>query len=347
MGSRPLAKISNNNLPTFRRPSKDNYFNVFYNYFLKDCHIDALDIKDFQNAARNDKHVVVRHYLAPGSTFLIPVSDVDPVSGLAEIILNIFEKYNVSSHDYTLVHTADETRDYNNPKLTEFYLKWKKVYRQNWWNTVTFEKLHAANRLDWFPLHHLKTTSMPFSEMLPSSQRSINITFRGNAATNRRRKVETKEVEKVLDTKINGKVFKSGTFSVDNSQSSYETEMMNTRLCLNIRGRTPECHRFYETLEFGCIPVFVDAYLDFDYKGQFKAWKSKIMEVEWRKGHELPFVWVRNTSELKTVYNRLLFSGEAGLRELDVIQSESMEWWTAAKQFMKNRYEEAVCSFQG
>ena len=346
MGSKTLKKIKSDNLPKFRRPDKGNYFDVFYNYFMKDCHIDALNIKDFQNAADNNNDAVVRHYLAPGSTFMIPVFDKDPVTGWAAILLNIFTKYNVSAQDYSLIHTSDETHQYTRPELIEFYLKWKKVYRHNWWNIPSFQRLHDEKRLDWYPLHHLKMTNLPFSDMTPASKRSINITFRGNSATNRRRKPQMKEIEKVLETKMNGRVFKSGSFSTDTSKTSYESEMLNSRLCLNIRGRTPECHRFYETLEFGCIPVFVDRYQDFDYSHQFKSWKSKIMEVSWRKGHELPFIWVEDTTALKEVYNRLLHGGLAGLQELDQLQSDSMEWWVAAKQFMKNRYEEALCTYQ-
>ena len=348
MGSKPpKRKIKIHNLPKFRRPNEGNYFDIFYNYFLKDCHIDALDIKDFQMSANQNNHPVVRHYLEPGTVFLIPVWDRDPVSGWAEILLDIFDKYNVSSLNYTLIHTADETRDYRKPQLIEFYLKWKKVYRHNWWNTSPFLKLHSENRLDWYPLHNLKATNLTLAEMLPSSLRPINITFRGNVATNNRRKPQTKEVEKILDMKINGKVFKSGSYSADNSKSRYETEMLNSKFCLNIRGRTPECHRFYESLEFGCIPVFVDKYSDFDYTFQFSSWKSKIQEVTWRKGNELPFLWVKNVSELKVAYDRLVNNGDKGLQELDRMQRDCMEWWDAAKQFMKKRFEEAVCSYRG
>lgn len=347
MGSKPLKKISIKKLPTFRRPDKGNYYDVFFNYFLKDCHIDALNIKDFQVAANANNDAVVRHYLEPGSTFMLPVYDKNPVSGWAEILLSILSKYNVSSRQYTLIHTSDETHDYKHPKLLEFYQTWKKVYRQNWWNTSGFEMLAAKNRLEWYPLHHLKMTEKSFSDMLPASLRPINVSFRGNMATNRRRKPQVKEVEAALNISISGRVFKSGSFSADASQSAYETEMLNSRLCLNIRGRTPECHRFYETLEFGCIPVFVDAYSDFDYTSQFKSWKEKIAEVQWRRGHELPFIWARNLKELGEVYDRLLRGGEAGLRELDVMQSDCAEWWVAAKQHMKRRYEEALCTYEG
>jgi hypothetical protein len=306
-----------------------------------------LNIKDLQRASKGNNDAVVRHYLEPGSTFIIPVYDKDPVSGWAKVLLDIFTKYNVSSQDYTLIHSADESLEYHRPALRDFYLLWKKVYRHNWWNTPNFEQLHQANRLEWYPLHHLKMTDIPAAEMTPASRRGINITFRGNSATNRKREGQVKEVEQVLGTKINGQVFESAAFSVDRSKNAYETEMLDSRLCLNIRGRTPECHRFYESLEFGCIPVFVDAYKDFDYSYQFQAWKSKISEVEWRRGHELPFIWVRNTSALKAVYERLLYSGAEGLQELDEMQRDSREWWSHAKKFMKSRFEEAVCSFQG
>ena len=82
-----------------------------------------------------------------------------------------------------------------------------------------------------------------------------------------------------------------------------------------------------------------------DYYETFLPWKSKLMEVPWRKGKELPFIWVRNVSEFAKVYDELFMSGPSGLKKLDVIQQESLEWWAAAKRHFKELFEHILCSF--
>jgi hypothetical protein len=97
----------------------------------------------------------------------------------------------------------------------------------------------------------------------------------------------------------------------------------------------------------GCIPVFIDRYAAADYHDVFLPWKAKLMEVQWRRGHELPFIWARSTKEFFTLYDQLLLSGPAGLAKLDVMQQETMEWWVAAKLHFKNTFENVLCSFNG
>lgn len=69
------------------------------------------------------------------------------------------------------------------------------------------------------------------------------------------------------------------------------------------------------------------------------------MEVQWRKGNELPFIWVKSVKEFLDLYNELLFTGPTGLAKLDLIQQETNEWWVAAKRHFHNIYRDAVCSF--
>jgi hypothetical protein len=97
----------------------------------------------------------------------------------------------------------------------------------------------------------------------------------------------------------------------------------------------------------GCIPLFIDKYLypRKDYRDVFQPWKSKLQEVQWRRGHELPFPWVRSMHEFELLYDELLLSGPAGLARLDLMQRETLEWWAAAKRHFIGIYERGVCSF--
>lgn len=94
----------------------------------------------------------------------------------------------------------------------------------------------------------------------------------------------------------------------------------------------------------GCIPTFIDKYSSVDYQKTFLPWKTKLMEVQWRKGNELPFIWARDVDEFFDLYDELFFTGPAGMAKLDLIQRETMEWWAAAKLHFKEFYKKSLCT---
>jgi hypothetical protein len=54
------------------------------------------------------------------------------------------------------------------------------------------------------------------------------------------------ELQKLLKERgylMNGQVFKSGAHNIDPTKGNYMNEMMNTSLCLNLKGVAPECYR--------------------------------------------------------------------------------------------------------
>lgn len=157
-----------------------------YDEYLKDCDKDIVCVCDLAAASEHNNDEFVRHYLQPGTVFMLPVADSVPYTWLVKDIINIFHKYNASSLDYQLVHVADESYHYNHPKLLEFYLTWKKVYRQTWHITPEYKRMVADNRLGWIPITppHPKPNT---SGILPASMRKFRITFRGNRATNIKR----------------------------------------------------------------------------------------------------------------------------------------------------------------
>ena len=144
---------------------------------------------DLVEASQHNNDAFVRHYLQPGTVFQLPVADTNPYTWLVKDILTIFEKYNASRQDFQLFHAADETHHFNHPKLIEFYYTWKKVYRETWHITPEYKKLVAENRLGWVPITppHLPP-NISASGMKPSSLRQHNVSFRGNRATNSKRR---------------------------------------------------------------------------------------------------------------------------------------------------------------
>jgi hypothetical protein len=95
----------------------------------------------------------------------------------------------------------------------------------------------------------------------------------------------------------------------------------------------------------GCIPLLIDNYSGVNYETLFQPWKSKLMEVQWRKGNELPFPWVPDMKAFLRLYDELFLTGPAGLAKLDVMQRDTMEWWGVAKRHFIGLYEDAICSF--
>ena len=115
--------------------------------------------------------------------------------------------------------------------------------------------LLQAGRLDWIPITHLRTPNLTIEEMIPASKRIHNITFRGNTKTNQGRRYHWKELQKVLQMRNNasltGKVIRYSAYSTDPSKGTFLNEMTNSKLCLGMKGISPECYRFYESLECG------------------------------------------------------------------------------------------------
>lgn len=381
----------------FSGPDERNFLLEFY---LHDCIVDRIAFDDFKSAAAHNNTSLVKHFLAPGVTFFLPTDSAQPVHWLVQDLLLILDSYNASTSDYQFIHLNDETYFYQHPNLLRFYSRWRKVYRQNWWNTTVYRELHATNRLDWIPLTQLRSLFLQPHQIIPSHQRKFNITFRGNIGTNSKRKEHVKELQKALGFRITGDLFKSGDHSKDptlklpqalpsqrsrlskwntdimnrakrmprsstisgtgtggigmsetqsppvsSSQSTYLREMAESIFCLNLKGRMPECHRLYEALDCGCIPVFIDNYASAHYAGMFEGWKSKLMEIQWRSDRDLPFVWADNVTHFVDIFNSYVNSGPAGKNRLDVLQRDNLEWWKVAQQHFKRHFENAFCSF--
>lgn len=154
-----------------------------------DCDIDNVCVTDLVDASRNNNDDFVRHYLQPGTVFQLAVYGANPYTWMVQDIMTIFKKYNASPHDFQLLHVADESSLFNHPLLIEFYGKWKKVYRETWHITPEYEKLVAAKRLGWVPITppHLPP-DFSVTPMKPTSLRQHNVSFRGNRATNSKRR---------------------------------------------------------------------------------------------------------------------------------------------------------------
>jgi hypothetical protein len=116
----------------FRIPQPNEFDHIFYTEFLGGCDVDRACVHDLVQAMEHGNHDYVQHYLAPGTVFFLPAASKNPKTWLVKDILKIFDHYNVSSSSYTLVHVADESRNWNSPAIISFYREWQRVFRQTW-----------------------------------------------------------------------------------------------------------------------------------------------------------------------------------------------------------------------
>lgn len=338
----PYKKIPVNR--SFIYPTKKDFHYYMYSYQLGKCDIDHLCFEELIRASEHGNDELVLHYLQNNTSFWLPAHDVNPYQWYVKEMFQLFEKYNVTAKRYTFNHAVDETNGYAHKDIIAFYQVWKKSYRWYWWDVPVYQELHAQGQLDWLPSTFLRTPEIPFTLMKKSSQRTFNLTFIGNTNTNRRRQFNVKEIGVKMNISVHG-IIKStgGAFSVNFAGGSvYLDTMLDSRFCLQLKGKSSECHRFYESLECGCIPVIIDTYESSDYKWHHHVNLEILKTFGWRKGHELPFIWVNDVNTFKMLYEDYLAS-EDGLRRMDNLQQDVMEWWGSFKEQTQNYYKQEFC----
>ena len=128
----------------FTIPKKGEFDHIFYKEYLQDCDLDRACVIDLMDASNNGNDEYVKHYLEPGTVFMLPASSKKPKTWLVKNILDLFDKYNASSKDYVLVHVSDESSHWNDEAVIQFYKEWKKVYRQTWHFSKEYTELNEV-----------------------------------------------------------------------------------------------------------------------------------------------------------------------------------------------------------
>ena len=170
-------------------------------------------------------------------------------------------------------------------------------------------------------------------DIIPSSKRTRVLYFSGGKQTNTRRPGQVAYIRRTLNETVSGSFGGSRTY-IDDLRSSV--------FCINIRGTSAECFRFYESIEAGCIPLMLNQYHDFNYAAQHEHQYSLLLEAEWgRKGY--PFLWVNDAAELRRVYAELLRSGPEGLARLDAMQADMLVWYDKVKTHFGGAMSREMC----
>ena len=332
---------------TYRLPSKGDYKYYFYNYYFKSCDFDFLCFEELKRASDKGNDKLVRHFLANGTSFWLPAFDKDPYTWFFAQLFDVFQKYNITStKGYKFVHEADETLDYANENIIKFYKIWGKSYRVYWWDVPQYLEMHDEGQLDWIPSRFLHSPEIPFSNQNKSSSRQFNVTFIGNTNTNKKRGQHVNEFHQKMNFTVHGLVKNTGgLFGVNFAGgSNYLDTMLDSRFCLQFRGRSSECHRLYESLECGCIPVIIDAWQHFDYSRQHHTTLEIIGRTfPFKNSTHPPFIWVHDINEFKEVYYSYM-NTTSGMERLDDLQNDLMTWWEGTKLSIQQYFQNEFCT---
>ena len=346
---RPYRVISIEETRNFTNnlPVKSDYKYYFYNYYFNNCDLDFLCFEELIRASDRNNHKLVNYFLANGTSFWLPVWDKNPNSWFVAQLYDVFKKYNITStKGYKFIHEADETLDYANENLIEFYKIWDKSYRVYWWDIPEYTQLHKDGQLDWIPSRFLHSPEVPFAQQNKSSSRSFNITFIGNTNTNKKRALHVNEFEYKMNLSVHGLVKNTGGLYGVNFMGGtvYLDTMLDSRFCLQFRGRSSECHRLYESMECGCIPVIIDNWQIFDYSRQHHITLEVIGRTfPFKNSTKPPFIWVQNVDEFKEIYNGFMSTAQ-GMKRLDQLQNDLMTWWEATRVSIQQYFKDEFCT---
>jgi hypothetical protein len=338
---------STNYLPL---PGDYNYY--FYYYYFQFCNFDFLCSEEFFRASKNGNDELVLHFLQNGTSFWFEAYDLSPYTWHVADLLEVFQKYNITTtKGYKFIHENDETRDYASQSLLDFYGIWEKSYRNYWWDIPEYRHLHSTGQLDWLPSRFLHSPEIPFHQQKLSSHRLYNITFIGNTNTNAKRASHIQEFQLKMNVTVEGLVTSTGGQHGVNflGGTKYLDTMLESRFCLQLRGRSTECHRLYESFECGCLPVLIDSWNIFNYSLSNQMNIQILVETfPWKNtsGSQtptLPFmIWVRDVEEFKELYHHYVDTSQ-GLEQLDRLQAQLMVWWDQTKRSIQKYYTKEFC----
>jgi hypothetical protein len=284
---------------------------------------------------------------------MVQLDAEDPYGWYMREIKKIFKELNIKQSALNLVHLSDNSFPPHNKSLLNFYLEWALVFRNYWWEEPIFRDLLKAHRLYWFPLgysHHMKqdriinnyTTALSMQNFL--SSRSQQLFFLGNKRSgNVKREKNLAEIQRVMH--IDGAVRRGGTFGAG-SRDEYAYGLFNSKFCLQLPGRFPECYRFYDALETGCIPLFIDEFLNANYSELLSESMARYSDLRWinadgMSSSDLPFIRIRgNVVNMKDEVTKLLKDEQT----LTKIAMNCQLWWNETKRYYRRLFETRICS---
>ena len=165
-----------------------------------------------------------------------------------------------------------------------------------------------------------------------------------------------------LDMKVHSRTAHSsfGSSDGDSEGHAYATTMHQSALCLNLKGMSSECFRFYEALEAGCIPVVINKFTNnsgpqwgWDDIGADQQFRPLLQSL-WKKNRgmrirpdidgdakqnvhadaaremqrrDLPILWMHHPRDLRPIVHTFQHFPQM----LDAFQTRMVRWWERLK----------------
>jgi len=194
------------------------------------------------------------------------------------------------SDDILVIHNYDNIP--TETEMTDFSKRFNKVYSVNWLGDKTIATPIPIGLENWsilrngVPKDFLKLID---KGLLPTSKRSIRILSSFSIETN------STERSKALEfTKSNNDVFQMPTFT---SPKKYRQMLSNSAFVLSPPGNGADCHRTWEAIYLGAIPIVLKKY--------------------WPFGHlDLPVLAVEDWSEIPKLITAFSDCNQSSIEEL-------------------------------
>ena len=226
----------------------------------------------------------------------------------------------------TFIHLGDEgaprafTSDADYFGHVSLYSYWRKVFRQYW--SPFFERRDIS---EWTPLGW----ALPMASRVPHAARRNFVGFYGMAGNNARRAELMRQFERATGVHVAGSLAEHVACSStpdacsEEQRAAYVAQMQDTKLCLQLPGLSPECHRLYESLEVGCVPILID-----DFHPQMSIQHGPLLG-----GGPAPFLHAARAEDLAGRL-RLLAANPAALAEM---HEKTETWWRLRREHFRTR----------
>jgi hypothetical protein len=173
---------------------------------------------------------------------------------LSELQLN----HSDFSGDILVIHNYDNIP--TETEMTDFSKRFNKVYSVNWLGDKTIATPIPIGLENWSNLRNgVPTDFLKLIDqgLLPTSKRSIRILSSFSIETN-----STERSKAIEFSKSNNDVFQMPTFT---SPKKYRQMLSNSAFVLSPPGNGADCHRTWEAIYLGAIPIVLKKYWPFDH----------------------------------------------------------------------------------
>lgn len=253
--------------------------------------------------------------------------------------------------EVVLVHLGDEQianafwDNYGPDDWAVEYQRWHHVFRNHWLDDPTagwpFQRAASMGRLDYFPLgltRQFYGRSCEPESAVPSSARKTFFSFSGGLAL---REAHLHSVKRAVGSALllRHPPKKSAPHGYRSKDDDHIKLLMASSLCLMVPAASIETNRLYESLEVGCVPVFVSRQGVRGVTYDADMARLVLYPLENVSGSFPPFLRAYSPAQLP----RLLNSTRAALSALNHRQAELRAWWSRAQRHFRRKFEAKIC----